>query len=178
MPVFLSPGVFPREIDLSVLPANTSGLIPAFIGAAQKGPVNEPRLITNPEQYVDVFGEPLPEANLGYAVLAYLEEGNAAWVLRVAVECDEGQPPELADICVDLTGNRIQGWGRVAVYQGIDFGRLNLRIPTLEAPLDFHMDAVADLDYNDLDVSTTDGPTIATVAFVGSDLSDSYTGAT
>jgi len=178
MPVFLSPGVFPREIDLSVLPANSSGLIPAFIGAAQKGPVDEPRLITNPEQFVEVFGNPLPEANLGYAVLAYLEEGNAAFVLRVAVECDEGQAQELADICVDLTGNRIQGWGRVSVFQSIDFGRLNLRIPTVESPLVFHTDAVLDIDYNDLDVSTTDGPTVATLSFVGSDLSDMYTGST
>lgn len=178
MPVFLSPGVFPREIDLSVLPANASGLIPAFIGAAKKGPLNEPRLITNPEQYVDVFGEPVPEANLGYAVLAFLEEGNAAYVLRVGVECDEGQAEELADVCIDLSGTRIEGWGRIAVYQGIDFGRLNLRIPTADAPLDFHADAVLDIDYNDLDVSTTDGPTVATVAFVGSDLSDTYTGST
>jgi hypothetical protein len=176
MPVFLSPGVYPREIDLSILPNNSSGLIPAFIGAAQKGPVNEPRLVTTPEQYVEVFGEPFPEANLGYAVLAYLEEGNAAWVLRVAVECDEGQAEELADICIDLDGTKLQGWGRIAVYQGIDFGRLNLRIPTVDAPLDFHDDAVLNIDYNDIDVSTTDGPTVATLAFVGSDLSDTYLG--
>jgi hypothetical protein len=178
MPVFLSPGVFPREIDLSVLPANSSGLIPAFIGAAKKGPINDPLLVTNPEQFVDVFGEPMPEANLGYAVLAFLEEGNAAFVLRVGVECDEGQAAELAEVCIDLTGNRIEGWGRVAVYQGIDFGRLNLRIPTTELPLTFHADAVFDIDYNDLDVSATDGPTVATLSFVGSDLSDVYTGST
>jgi hypothetical protein len=177
MPVFLSPGVYPREIDLSILPNNSSGLIPAFIGAAQKGPVNEPRLVTTPEQYVEVFGEPFPEANLGYAVLAYLEEGNAAWVLRVAVECDEGQAEELADICIDLDGTKLQGWGRISVFQGIDFGRLNLRIPTVEAPLAFHDDAVLNIDYNDIDVSTTDGPTVATLSFVGSDLSDAYLGA-
>lgn len=178
MPVFLSPGVFPREIDLSVLPANASGLIPAFIGTAQKGPLNTPTFVTNPEQFVELFGNPLPEANLGYAVLAFLEEGNAAWVLRVGVECDEGQDEELADVCIDTSGAKVQGWGRIAVFQGIDFGRINLRIPTDEAPLAFHDDAVLDIDYNDLDVSTTDGPTSATLNFVGSDLSDSYTGAT
>lgn len=178
MPVFLSPGVFPREIDLSILPNNSSGLIPAFIGAAQKGPINDPQLVTTPEQFVETFGNPFPEANLGYAVLAYLEEGNAAWVLRVAVECDEGQAEELAEVCVDLTGNKIEGWGRVAVFQGIDFGRLNLRVPTTDAPLDFHADSVFDIDYNDIDVSTTDGPTTATLTFVGTDLSDAYTDST
>tara|TARA_R100001244_G_scaffold25113_3_gene25503 strand:+ start:9608 stop:12469 length:2862 start_codon:yes stop_codon:yes gene_type:complete len=177
MPTFLSPGVFPREIDLSVLPANDSTIIPAIVGTAQKGPMDEPTFITTPEQFVEMFGTPLPEANLGYAVLAYLEEGNSAWVLRVGVNCDEGQPDELADICIDTSGTRIQGWGRVSVFRGIDFGRINLRVPTDEAPLSFHTDAVLDIDYNDIDVSTTDGPTVATLSFVGSDLSDAYVGA-
>jgi hypothetical protein len=177
MPVFLSPGVIPREIDLSVTVGNNSGLIPAFIGTAQKGPMNTPRFITTAEQYVEVFGEPFPESNLGYAVLAFLEEGNAAWVLRVGVECEEGQIEELADICVDTSGARGAGWGRVAVFQGIDFGRINLRVPTADAPLAFHDAAVFDILYNDIDVSTTDGPTVATLEFVGSDLSDTYIGA-
>lgn len=177
MPVFLSPGVFPREIDLSVLPNNASGLIPAFIGTAQKGPMNTPTFVSNAEQFVEIFGSPLPEANLGYAVVAYLEEGNAAWVLRVGVQCDEGQAEELAEICIDTEGTRQQGWGRIAVFQGIDFGRLNLRVPSPEAPLVFHDDAVFNIDYNDIDVSATDGPTVATLNFVGSGLSDSFCGA-
>lgn len=177
MPVFLSPGVFPREIDLSVLPNNASGLIPAFIGTAQKGPLNEPTLVTTPEQFVEFFGNPLPEANLGYAVLAYLEEGSSAWVLRVGVECEEGQADELAEVCIDTSGAKIEGWGRIAVFQGIDYGRLNLRIPTTDAPLVFHEDLVFNVDYNDLDVSSTDGPTSATLSFVGSGLSDTYIGA-
>lgn len=178
MPVFLSPGVFPREIDLSVLPNNASGLVPAFIGTAQKGPMNEPTFVTSAEQYVETFGEPLPEANLGYAVVAFLEEGNAAWVLRVGVQCEDGLAEELADVCIDTSGAKQDGWGRISVFQGIDFGRLNLRIPTADEPLDFHEDAVFNVDYNDLDVSATDGPTSATLVFVGSALSDTYTGST
>jgi hypothetical protein len=178
MPVFLSPGVFPREIDLSVLPNNTSGLIPAFIGTAQKGPMDKPTFITTPEQFVEMFGNPLPEANLGYAVIGYLEEGNSAWVLRVGVACDEGQAEELAEICIDVDGTKQQGWGRISVFQGIDFGRLCLRLPTVDAPLDFHEDAVFNIDYNDLEVSTTDGPTVATLSFTGSAHSDTYIGST
>lgn len=177
MPVFQSPGITVREIDLSVLPNNSSGLVPAFIGTAQKGPLNTPTFITTPEQFVDQFGEPLPEANLGYAVLAFLEEGNGAWVLRVGVECEEGQAEELADVCIDTSGAKIEGWGRIPAFKGIDFGRINLRVPTSDAPLTFHEDSVFDIDYNDLDVSSTDGPTDATLNFVGSALSDTYTGA-
>ena len=176
MPVFLSPGVFPREIDLSVTVGNNSGLIPAFVGTAQKGPLNDPQFVTTAEQFIEIFGTPFPESNLGYAVLAFLEEGNACWVLRVGVECEEGQPDELADVCIDTSGARGAGWGRVAVFQGIDFGRINLRVPTVEAPLVFHDAAVFNILYNDIDVSTTDGPTVATLEFVGSDLSDTYVG--
>ena len=178
MPVFLSPGVITREIDLSILPNNASGLIPAFIGTAQKGPINEPTLVTTPEQFVEFFGEPLPEANLGYAVLAYLEEGSSSWVLRVGVECEEGQATELAEVCIDTSGGRVEGWGRVAVFQGIDFGRLCLRIPTDDVPLVFHDGLVFNVDYNDIDVSSTDGPSDATLSFSGAGLSDTYTGAT
>jgi len=176
MPVFLSPGVFPREIDLSVLARNNSTVVPAFIGTAQKGPINSPQFITTPEQFIEVFGNPFPESNLGYAVLSFLEEGNGCWVLRVGVECETGQPDELADICIDMSGSKIQGWGRIAVFSGIDFGRINLRIPTADAPLAFHDASVFNIDYTDLDVSTTDGPTVATLEFVGSDLSDAYVG--
>lgn len=177
MPVYLSPGVYPREIDLSVNVGNNSTVIPAFIGTAKKGPINEPVFVSSAEQYIEQFGEPFAEANLGYAVIAYLEEGGSCWVLRVGVECEEGQADELADICIDTSGARGQGWGRVAVFQGIDFGKITLRVPTDDAPLDFHTDSVVNITYNDIDVSGSDGPTDATLNFIGSGLSDVYTGA-
>lgn len=177
MPVFLSPGVFPREIDLSVTVGNTSGVVPAFIGTAQKGPINEPTFVTSAEQAIETFGEPVAESNLMYALLAFLEEANGAWVLRVGVECEEGQVEELSSVCIDTSGSREEGWGRVAVFKGIDFGKINLRVPTSDEPLDFHDSDVFNIDYNDLDVSSTDGPTVATVSFTGTGLSDDYVGA-
>lgn len=177
MPTFASPGVVTRELDLSLLAANNSTIVPAFIGTAVKGPLNTPTQITTAEQYIEIFGQPSPEANMGYSVIAFLEEGNSAWVMRVGVECSDGQVEDLADVCIDTSGTKIQGWGRVPVFAGIDFGRINLRVPTTAAPLAFHTDSVTDIDYNDADVSVTDGATVATLSFVGSDLSDTYTGA-
>jgi hypothetical protein len=127
MAVFLSPGVFPREIDLSILPAGTGALRPAFIGAAQKGPINEPTLITSAQDFVNVFGDPFPESYLGYAVLAYLAEGNSCYVLRVAVEYYDGMDTDLADIAIDTSGSKVQGWGRIPVYTGIDNGIIKFR---------------------------------------------------
>lgn len=127
MAVFLSPGVFTTEIDLSVLPAGAGALRPAFIGAAKKGPMNAPTLITSPAQYVEVFGEPFPESYLGYAVLAFLEEGNSCYVLRVGVEYEDGMDEALADVAIDTSGSKAQGWGRIPVFSGIDRGIIKFR---------------------------------------------------
>jgi|10_taG_2_1085330.scaffolds.fasta_scaffold00044_31 hypothetical protein len=176
MAVFLSPGVFPREIDLSVIPTAIGPLRPAFIGTANKGPVNEAVLITNSQQAVDTFGEPFPASYLMYAVLAYLEEGNQAYVMRVGVECAEGQGAELDSVCIDLSGGRGKGWGRIPLYQGIDFGRLNLRevgdgVGDNPEPLVFHAASISAIDYRDVEVSSTFGATAATLNTTGT-----YTG--
>ena len=172
MAVFLSPGVFPREIDLSVLPTAIGPLRPGFIGTANKGPLNTPVLITNATQYIETFGEPFPESYLGYAVLAYLEEGNACFVMRVGVECESGQPSALSSICIDTSGNRSAGWGRIPLFTGIDYGRINLRqigdgLDGNPEPLVFHDSSILNIDYNDVDTSDTDGPTTATLNTIG-----------
>lgn len=177
MAVYLSPGVFPREIDLSVLPTAVGPLRPAFIGTAKKGPLNEAVLITTAQQALDTYGEPFAESYLMYAVLAYLEEGNQCYVMRVGVECEEGQPTELSSICIDTSGARGKGWGRVPLFTGIDYGRINLREVTSDAPLTFHAASVTDIEYNDVDLSSTDGPTTATLNVVGTytgDVDDSF----
>ena len=109
MPTYLSPGVYSRVVEIAQLPNAQGPLRPGFIGTAQKGPVNTPVLITNAQQFIDVFGEPFPDSYLGYAVLAYLEEGNQAYVLRIGVECEEGQPAALDAICIDTSGSRVEG---------------------------------------------------------------------
>lgn len=177
MAVYLSPGVFPREIDLSVLPNAVGPLRPAFIGTAKKGPLNEAVLCSSPQGYLDVFGEPFAESYLGYAVLAFLEEGEACYVMRVGVECEDGQADELADVCIDTSGGRGKGWGRVPLFTGIDYGRINLREVDSDAPLVFHAASVSAIDYNDVVVSSTDGPTTATLNVVGTytgDIDDSF----
>jgi hypothetical protein len=177
MAVYLSPGVFPREIDLSVLPTAVGPLRPAFIGTAKKGPLNEATLITTSQQAIEVYGEPFPESYLMYAVLAYLEEGNQCYVMRIGVECEDGQPTELSDICIDTSGSRGKGWGRIPLFTGIDYGRINLRAVSADSPLVFHNASTSDIDYNDVEVSTTDGPTTATLSITGTytgDIDDSF----
>jgi hypothetical protein len=174
MPVYLSPGVFPREIDLSVIPTAVGPLRPAFIGTAKKGPMNAPTYVTTSQQFIDTFGTPFPESFMGYAVLAYMEEGNQAYILRAGVECEEGQVEELADICIDTSGANGHGWGRIPVFTGIDYGKIRLRSVSTTEPLAFHSAAITDIYFSDMDVTV---PTAATLSFVGGGLSDAYAGA-
>lgn len=177
MATYLSPGVFPREIDLSFVPSSVGPLRPAFIGTAKKGPLNTPIYCSNAQIAVDNFGEPFPESYLMYAVLAYLEEGNQCYIVRVGVEEKEGQDAALDDIAIDTSGNRTSGWGRIPLFTGIDYGRITLREVTSSEPFVFHDSSVANVDYNDQSLSTTDGPTTATLNFSGTtDTSDEYTG--
>ena len=83
MGIMLSPGVTTREVDLSIYPNSTSTSVCSMVGTASKGPVNVPTLITNPEQFIQTFGNPVTTSYLGYASLAFLENGNQLWVNRV-----------------------------------------------------------------------------------------------
>jgi len=138
MAVFLSPGVFLNERDLSAFATLGSGVIAAFVGTAQKGPLNEARLITNAQQFIDTYGEPITDSYLGHAVLAFLEQGNSCWVNRVGVECEEGQDSALADVFIDTSGAQEEGWGRVALFAGVDYGRICTRAISSSNPLVFH----------------------------------------
>ena len=172
MAVYLSPGVFPREIDLSVIPTAVGPLRPAFVGTAQKGPMNEPTLVSNATQAIDTFGAPFSDSYLMYAVLSYMEEGNAAYIMRVGVEYDANQAAALKSIAVDVSGNREKGWGRIPIFSGIDFGKIDLRLIDSSNSIIFHAASIADVSYNDTANAGTYGPTTATLGTTGT-----YTGA-
>jgi hypothetical protein len=172
MAVYLSPGVFVREIDLSAVPNSSGPIRPAFVGTAKKGPIGRPMLLTNAQQALDVFGEPFPESNFMYGILAYMEEGGSCFGLRVAVECADGLPDALSDICVDTSGGKGKGWGRIPLFSGIDYGRINLRVIDSDNPITFHAASVSTPEYNDADLSDTNGVTDAALETQGT-----YTGA-
>lgn len=171
MPTFSSPGIYTSEQALNSLPNVAGPLRPAFVGVAKKGPLNKAVFITSAQQAIDTFGEPFPESYLMYAVLAYLAEGNQCYIMRVAVECEEGQVSELSDICIDTSGAKGNGWGRIPVFTGIDFGKINLRAVTVDNPLVFHAASTDNITYHDANDSSTHGATSATL-----DITGTYTG--
>ena len=81
---FVSPGVYVREIDLSLYIPALSTTIAGMVGTATKGPVNELTYITNVNQFIATFGSPSPDHMMPYAALQFLRRGNQLWVVRVA----------------------------------------------------------------------------------------------
>ena len=97
---FVSPGVFTREIDQSQLPTEDSTPGPVIIGRLPQGPAMEPVAIRSFEEYVQVFGDPVPGRATGdvwrngnyqgptyaaYAAQAYLRNStDGITVIRLA----------------------------------------------------------------------------------------------
>ena len=91
MPNYLAPGVYMEELSSGnrpITPASTS--VAAFIGAAQKGPVDQATLVTNFSEFVKLYGEALriipttQEHYLYYAVRHFFEQGGGrCYVVRV-----------------------------------------------------------------------------------------------
>jgi len=85
----ISPSVRISERDNSIVPPDQSFHRGAIIGFASKGPINDPRLISNINQLHRVFGYPHPESSdpyLIYAAEQYLRVANELIVVRVGEE--------------------------------------------------------------------------------------------
>lgn len=163
MAVYLSPGVYINEIDLSSYPASVGGSRPAFIGTAIKGPMNVPVLLSSASQAIEVFGDPDPTSYMMYAILDFFAEGTDCYGMRVGISSEDDQAEALADVAVDQTGARVAGWGRIPVFSGIDYGRLTLRAVTAAKPLVFHAASISGTVFNDDDLGTDE--TEATLDF-------------
>jgi phage tail sheath protein FI len=84
MAVYVSPGVYVREVDLSLYIPALSTTIVGMVGATNKGPTQERTYISNQQQFIDVFGEPDPTIGFEtYAALQYLRQGRQLWFVRV-----------------------------------------------------------------------------------------------
>ena len=82
--IFLSPGVKTREVDYSTYVGEISSCIVGMVGAATKGPVGVPTLVTSPSDFTDTFGVPTPNDYGSYCALEFLKHGNQLYYVRVA----------------------------------------------------------------------------------------------
>lgn len=85
-----APGVIIIERDFSDYTAADSQTAVALLGTAKRGPLNVATLITSPEQFLDVFGEPSANHYAAFSALNYLKFGNVLWFVRVAKRYEAG----------------------------------------------------------------------------------------
>lgn len=85
MSIFLSPGVYSLEKDISNIITGVATASAALVGYSAKGDVENIKLITNTQQFIDEYGEPDPSTGhyFHYAALAFLEQGRVLNCLRV-----------------------------------------------------------------------------------------------
>ena len=85
MPNYLSPGVYVEEVEAGSRPIEGVGTaVAAFVGLAQRGPTNEPTLVTNWAQYVNTFGDFMEGSYLAHAVYGYfLNGGGSCYIVRI-----------------------------------------------------------------------------------------------
>ena len=80
----LSPGVKTREIDFSYYVKHLSTASAGMVGVAERGPINEPVLVTSWEQFLNKFGSYIQAGYLAYAARAFFDNGGSVlYVNRV-----------------------------------------------------------------------------------------------
>jgi hypothetical protein len=81
----ISAGVYSQEIDQSNIIPNIATTSGALVGWSDKGDVDGIRLITNTQQFIQEYGYPDPTSGsyFHYAALAFLEQSNTLYCLRV-----------------------------------------------------------------------------------------------
>lgn len=85
MPSYLSPGVYVEEVESGSRPIEGVGTsVAAFVGFAQRGPFDEPTLITNWSQFVSTFGDFVDGTYLASSVYGFFANGGGiCYVVRV-----------------------------------------------------------------------------------------------
>jgi hypothetical protein len=89
--VFVSPGVYTSEVDLTFVAQSVGVTTLGLVGETLKGPAFEPILISSFDEFTTYFGSTSPEKDgvgnpkyeLGYVAKSYLQESNQLFVTRV-----------------------------------------------------------------------------------------------
>jgi phage tail sheath protein FI len=86
MPQYLTPGVYVEEVESGSKPVEAGATnIVGFLGVAEKGPVNEPTLVTNWSHYTRVFGGLNTNGWLAHGVyLFFLNGGTKCYINNLA----------------------------------------------------------------------------------------------
>jgi hypothetical protein len=125
------PGVYVDEVPSGVRPiAAVSTSVAAFIGVAEKGPINEAVKIFNFTEYQNRYGGFLLSSYLSYAVFQFFNNGGTqCYIVRVAgantataniVLKDRGQTPQTSLTISAASPGASGNWLAVVITDGIN----------------------------------------------------------
>jgi hypothetical protein len=142
MPSYLSPGVYVEEVSAGARPIEGVGTaLCAFVGFTERGPRDEPILVTNWTQYTGSFGAFVDGAYLPQAVYGYfLNGGGAAYVVSIGAlgpDDDAERPAEYAtaELTAGTDGAR-PGLTIRALAAGTDGQALTVEVTDASEPSD------------------------------------------
>ncbi len=138
MPTYLSPGVYVEEVEAGSRPIEGVGTaVAAFIGLAERGPLNTPTLVSNWTQFTSTFGDFVPGGYLAHAVYGYFMNGGGnCYVVRIGGAADNGSGPKQLPAAPQVElGNRYRA---VALDSGAAPGSIEVEIADAggESPTD------------------------------------------
>jgi phage tail sheath protein FI len=120
---YLTPGVYIEEVDKGSKPIEGVGTaLAAFVGFAERGPVNEPRYIANWTQFLNTFGGYIPGGFLAHAVYGYFNNGGSAcYITRLPLAETDGLSREAARAQRALPAASAQLPARSGSGSGLEF---------------------------------------------------------
>jgi len=125
MPTYLSPGVYIEEAEAGSRPIEGVGTaVAAFVGLAERGPVNEPTLVSNWGQFTSTFGEFVPGSYLAHAVYGYFMNGGGnCYVVRIGAGSANGKVDGRAAKELPAGPQAVLGGYRVQALESSGSGR-------------------------------------------------------
>lgn len=134
MAEILSPGIFVEEIpstQQAVTAVSTSNM--GIVGATQRGPTNEPTLVTSFPQFQRLFGPIIADSRLGLSMAAYYANGGKrAFVVRVMPANAEAANADLQTLRTRFQTNT--GDGVTATVDDTVLTPVALTLPIAPAP--------------------------------------------
>jgi hypothetical protein len=120
---YLSPGVYTEEVSAGSKPIEGVGTaVAAFVGFAERGPVNEPVLVTNWTQFSQAFGGFLEDGYLAQSVYGFfLNGGGSAYIVRIGAG-GGGEPGQIEGARAAEAELSADGAGRPLVVRALQQG--------------------------------------------------------
>src|SRR5215212_6856714 len=119
---YLTPGVYVEEVDKGPKPIEGVGTSTcAFVGFAERGPVNQPTFITNWTQFVNTFGSFIPGGYLAHSVYGFFNNGGATcYITRLPLNDADASDGKRGPAAKQLPAGAVQlparaGGGAVAL---------------------------------------------------------------